>query len=46
VQIAVKPGLVQRLVFYASKLYADQLYSGDEYGQLKPVIIIALTDQG
>ncbi|MDP1562455.1 MAG: Rpn family recombination-promoting nuclease/putative transposase, partial [Pirellulaceae bacterium] len=44
VQIAVKPGLVQRLVFYASELYADQLRRGDEYRQLKPVIIIALVE--
>ncbi|MDP1560070.1 MAG: Rpn family recombination-promoting nuclease/putative transposase, partial [Pirellulaceae bacterium] len=44
VQIAVKPGLVQRVVFYASELYADQLRSGDEYRQLKPVIIIALVE--
>ncbi len=43
-QIAVKPGLVQRLVFYGAELYSDQLRSGDEYRQLKPVIIIALVE--
>lgn len=44
IQIAVKPGLLQRLVFYGAELYADQLRAGDDYQGLKPVVIIALIE--
>lgn len=41
-QIAVFVGMLQRLVFYASKLYFDQLRSGDTYASLRPAISICL----
>jgi predicted transposase/invertase (TIGR01784 family) len=42
IQITVRPGLVQRLVFYGCEEYAGQLRSGDLYTTLKPVVVIAL----
>jgi len=42
IQIAVRPGLVQRLVFYGCEEYAGQLRAGDPYTVLKPVVVIAL----
>lgn len=45
IQISVRPGLVQRLVFYACEEYAGQLNSGELYTQLKPVVVIALLEE-
>ncbi len=42
VQLSLKPGLVQRLVFYGCEIFADQLRTGDDYTGLKPVVVIAL----
>jgi predicted transposase/invertase (TIGR01784 family) len=42
IQIAVRPGLVQRLVFYGCDEYAGQLRAGDPYTALQPVVVIAL----
>ena len=39
IQITVRPGLVQRLVFYGCEEYAGQLRSGEPYTQLKPVVV-------
>ncbi|MBX3416809.1 MAG: Rpn family recombination-promoting nuclease/putative transposase [Pirellulaceae bacterium] len=45
IQIAVRPGLVQRLVFYGCDEYAGQLRSGEPYTALKPVVVIALMEE-
>lgn len=45
IQISVRPGLMQRLVFYACEEYAGQLCSGEPYTQLKPVVVIALLEE-
>ncbi len=44
VHLSLKPGLVQRLVFYGCETFSDQMQKGDDYTQLKPVVIIALID--
>ncbi len=44
IQIAVKPGLWKRLVFYGAELFANQLRAGDDYRKLQPVVIIALVE--
>jgi predicted transposase/invertase (TIGR01784 family) len=45
IQLATRPGLMQRLVFYGCELFADQLRAGDDYTKLKPVVIIALLEE-
>jgi hypothetical protein len=45
IQIAVRPGLVQRLVFYDCEKYAGQLRSGEPHTQLKTVVVIALLEE-
>ena len=41
-QISIHPGLLQRLIFYASEMYTDQLSAGDDYTQLNTTISICL----
>ena len=41
-QISIHPGLLQRLMFYASEMYTDQLSAGDDYTQLNTTISICL----
>ena len=41
-QISIHPGLLQRLMFYASEMYTDQLTAGDDYTQLNTTISICL----
>ena len=41
-QISVNPSLLQRLMFYASEMYTDQLAEGDDYTQLNTTISICL----
>ena len=43
-QVAEPDGLDKRLLYYASKEYAQQIESGDFYTQLKPVIFIGIFD--
>jgi len=43
-QVSVVADLMQRLVYYACDLYADQLRSGYEYDRLKPVFTICLIE--
>jgi predicted transposase/invertase (TIGR01784 family) len=43
-QVAEPDGLDKRLLYYASKEYAQQAESGDHYAQLKPVIFIGIFD--
>ena len=43
-QVSNHPGLVQRLVFYACEVYADQMRAGDNYQKLKPVYAICLLE--
>ena len=43
-QIAVLPGLIQRLVFYGCEIYADQLRSSDTYIELRPAYTICLIE--
>lgn len=37
-------GLMHRLVFYRCEIYADQMRTGDDYQQLKPVYAICLRE--
>ena len=41
-QISIHPALLQRLVYYASDVYASQLEEGDDYTELKTTISICL----
>jgi len=41
-QLAIFPGLVERIVFYGCELYAGQLKAGDDYAGLHPVYSICL----
>ena len=41
-QIAIHPGLLQRMMYYASEMYTDQLSEGDDYTQLNTTISICL----
>jgi predicted transposase/invertase (TIGR01784 family) len=43
-QVAEPDGLDKRLLYYASKEYAQQIESGEQYTQLKPVIFIGIFD--
>lgn len=43
-QVSNHPGLLQRLVFYAGKLYTEQLGAGDYYTSLRPAISICLLE--
>ncbi|MFN8347829.1 MAG: Rpn family recombination-promoting nuclease/putative transposase [Spirosomataceae bacterium] len=43
-QVAEPDGLDKRLLYYASKEYAQQIESGEYYTQLKPVIFIGIFD--
>jgi predicted transposase/invertase (TIGR01784 family) len=43
-QVAEPHGLDKRLLYYASKEYAQQIESGEQYTQLKPVIFIGIFD--
>jgi predicted transposase/invertase (TIGR01784 family) len=45
IQLSVRPGLIERLVFYGCEIYADQLRTGQDYTRLKPVVIIALVEE-
>jgi predicted transposase/invertase (TIGR01784 family) len=40
-QVRTSPALRSRLVYYAARDYADQLYRGDGYDQLTPTVVIA-----
>ncbi len=44
-QVSVVPGLLQRLTYYASAMYIDQLQAGQHYTQLRPAISICLLRQ-
>jgi predicted transposase/invertase (TIGR01784 family) len=44
-QVSVVPGLPQRLTYYASAMYVDQLQAGQHYTQLRPAISICLLRQ-
>ena len=41
-QISLHPGLMQRMVYYVSELYTDQLSEGDDYTKLNTTISICL----
>jgi len=41
-QVTVNAGLIQRIVYYACRLYADQLQAGQDYVDLHPVVTICL----
>ena len=43
-QVARSESFVKRAQFYAAKAYTNQLDSGDNYGELKQVIFLAITD--
>lgn len=43
-QLLKQTGFAQRLEFYASKAYSEQLFQGEEYNTLRPVVSIAITD--
>ena len=44
-QLSIFAGLVKRIVFYGCEIYADQLRSGDNYADLKPVYAICLLEE-
>ncbi len=44
-QVSIFVGLLQRLVYYASALYVDQLKSGGSYENLRSAISICLLDK-
>jgi predicted transposase/invertase (TIGR01784 family) len=41
-QVSVYAGLLERLVFYASSMYSDQLHKGENYALAEPAISICL----
>ena len=43
-QVALPIGLDKRLLYYASKEYAQQIESGEQYAELSPVIFIGIFD--
>lgn len=43
-QVAEPDGLDKRLLYYASKEYSQQIESGEQYTELKPVIFIGIFD--
>ena len=44
-QVSIFAGLLQRLVYYASTMYVDQLKSGGSYADLRSAISICLLDK-
>jgi predicted transposase/invertase (TIGR01784 family) len=44
-QVSIFAGLLQRLVYYASAMYVDQLKSGGTYADLRSAISICLLDK-
>ena len=44
-QTTLPAGLSQRLVFYASSLYVEQLKAGENYSLLRPAISICVLDK-
>jgi len=45
IQLSVTPETRERIVFYDAKLITEQVGSGDEYGIIKKVISIVITDE-
>jgi predicted transposase/invertase (TIGR01784 family) len=43
-QVTDRAGLDKRIVYYGAKSYASQLDAGENYYQLKPVIVIGILD--
>ena len=43
-QVNKEPAMRERVLYYASKLLAEQLKQGDEYGELHQVISIIICD--
>ncbi len=44
-QVSVYSGLIERLVYYACRMYADQLEVGQNYAKATPAITICLLDK-
>jgi predicted transposase/invertase (TIGR01784 family) len=44
IQVKYLPHLEERIVFYTSKMVTEQIRSGNEYGIIKPVVTILITD--
>jgi len=44
IQLQVLPQLKERLIWYDAKLIAEQIGSGDDYGQIRKVISILITE--
>jgi len=45
IQLSVTPEMRERIVFYDAKLITEQVGSGDEYGTIRKVISIVITDE-
>jgi len=45
IQLSVTPEMRERIVFYGAKLITEQMGSGDEYGTIRKVISIVITDE-
>lgn len=41
-QVSIIRGLLERMVYYASSMYVEQLSAGDNYAMLRPAISICL----
>ncbi len=44
VQLLNKDNFIRRLLFYLTRLYSDQVKRGDEYNEIKRVVLIAIID--
>jgi len=45
INLKVTPVIKERMVFYGAKLITEQMGSGDDYGKIKKVISILITDE-
>ena len=44
IQLVKKDNFIKRLVWYLSKLYSDQIKIGEDYGEIKRVVLVAIID--
>ena len=44
VQLLNKDNFIERLLYYATRLYSDQMKIGEDYGEVKRVVLVAIVD--
>jgi hypothetical protein len=44
VQLEAERAMKQRVLFYHSKMFCDQIHSGDSYARLQDAISVVITD--